>query len=159
MAIDRFRGEHYYMSNMYPLTVPLLSREGIAVPTSEHLYQATKFANIDQRAAVLQAETGFKAKKVASKLVNAGAELTPDWHDKRIDYMRQIITLKFVANPVIGNLLVATGAQQIIEGNRWGDNFWGESPAGSGNGQNWMGKILMETRAILACGAESPILS
>jgi len=39
--------------------------------------------------------------------------------------------------------LLATGDQELIEGNTWGDRFWGVC---DGEGQNQLGRLLMELR-------------
>ena len=46
-------------------------------------------------------------------------------------------------NPELGNKLLETGNQELVEGNTWGDIFWGVC---NGKGQNWLGKILMMVR-------------
>lgn len=43
-------------------------------------------------------------------------------------------------------LLLATGDEEIVE-NACGDDYWG--CGADGTGKNMLGKILMETRAIL----------
>jgi hypothetical protein len=43
-------------------------------------------------------------------------------------------------------LLLATGDKELIEGNTWGDTFWGVC---NGIGQNHLGKILMAKRTEL----------
>jgi predicted NAD-dependent protein-ADP-ribosyltransferase YbiA (DUF1768 family) len=41
-------------------------------------------------------------------------------------------------------LLQETRPYELIEGNNWGDKFWGQSPLGTG--RNELGKILMSVR-------------
>lgn len=43
--------------------------------------------------------------------------------------------------------LLATGGVELIEGNDWGDAFWGVC---GGYGQNWLGVLLMLVRSELA---------
>lgn len=43
--------------------------------------------------------------------------------------------------------LVGTGDAMLVEGNTWGDKFWGVC---RGEGENQLGKLLMERRAFLA---------
>lgn len=40
-------------------------------------------------------------------------------------------------------MLINTGDAELIEGNSWGDTFWGEC---NGIGENNLGKILMKIR-------------
>ncbi len=53
-------------------------------------------------------------------------------------------------------MLVATGQEELVEGNDWEDRFWGVDPPGSNNGENNLGKILMRVRneLALASGAD-----
>lgn len=41
------------------------------------------------------------------------------------------------------HMLLRTGEQDLIEGNDWGDTFWGVD---QGIGDNHLGKILMQVR-------------
>lgn len=49
-------------------------------------------------------------------------------------------------NPELRDKLVATGDAEIVEGNWWGDKFWGVC---RGVGENHLGKILMRIRTEL----------
>jgi predicted NAD-dependent protein-ADP-ribosyltransferase YbiA (DUF1768 family) len=57
--------------------------------------------------------------------------------------MREILIAKFSQNEDIKGKLLATGDTELIEGNTWGDTFWGVC---RGEGTNWLGKLLMEVR-------------
>lgn len=63
--------------------------------------------------------------------------------------MHSAVLRKFKANAGIRKLLLNTGTVQLIEGNTWEDRFWGVDPPGSQNGENNLGKILMQVRAEL----------
>lgn len=58
--------------------------------------------------------------------------------------MRDIVHIKFSSNDDLREALINTGSEELVEGNYWGDTFWGQSPVGTG--QNNLGKILMEIR-------------
>lgn len=47
MAITLFRGEHFYLSNMFPLEKFIETNLGLLVPTSEHVYMADRFTDKD----------------------------------------------------------------------------------------------------------------
>lgn len=51
--------------------------------------------------------------------------------------------------------LLATGGQELIEGNRWHDTFWGRCVCErcKGTGQNWLGRLIMQVREELRKGA------
>ncbi len=57
--------------------------------------------------------------------------------------MYEIVKNKFTQNPTLAKLLVDTNDKVIIEGNTWGDIYWGMC---KGKGENHLGKILMKVR-------------
>jgi predicted NAD-dependent protein-ADP-ribosyltransferase YbiA (DUF1768 family) len=60
--------------------------------------------------------------------------------------MQSLIRQKFAPGTELGNKLIETGTGKIVEGNNWGDTFWGVC---NGQGQNMLGKILMKQRESL----------
>ena len=82
----------------------------------------------------------------------AGRRITlrPGWDTLRLDVMRGIVRQKF-RDPVLAARLLATGAAHLEEGNTHGDRFWGTV---NGQGENWLGRILMEVRSELQAGQE-----
>lgn len=59
--------------------------------------------------------------------------------------MEDLLRLKF-SNREVANLLILTGDEELIEGNWWGDKFWGIY---NGEGENHLGKLLMKIRGEL----------
>jgi len=57
------------------------------------------------------------------------------------------VRAKFEQNPDLAAKLIATGDEELVEGNTWGDTYWGVC---RGVGQNKLGKILMNVRQELA---------
>ena len=64
--------------------------------------------------------------------------------DVKVKLMFDLVTEKFKQNPELKQKLLETGNQELIEGNTWNDTFWGVC---NGQGQNWLGKILMLVRS------------
>ena len=62
-----------------------------------------------------------------------------------MDIMRRLLKQKFSYSG-LKMLLLSTGNDKLVEGNTWGDHFWG---ACNGHGENWLGKLLMEIRSEL----------
>jgi predicted NAD-dependent protein-ADP-ribosyltransferase YbiA (DUF1768 family) len=60
--------------------------------------------------------------------------------------MRNLIRQKFKKDSLLGTRLLLTGDELLVEGNSWGDVFWGVC---NGIGENNLGKILMEQRAAI----------
>ncbi len=57
--------------------------------------------------------------------------------------MRAVLREKFEQNKDLVTLLLGTGKEQLIEGNKWHDTFWGVC---DGVGSNYLGILLMDLR-------------
>ena len=57
--------------------------------------------------------------------------------------MKEIVTAKFEQNELLRQRLKETGTAYLIEGNTWGDTFWGKVDS---KGENHLGLILMDVR-------------
>lgn len=160
--IERFRGEYAFLSNMQPLDYVILTpRVHTYAFSSEHAYQAAKFIDKGVHRAVAHVTAldrgynekldGIAAKNFAHELLDAGEPVHPEWDtEMKLAVMEDVVLRKFIANPRLLKLLVATGNETIVEGNTWGDRFWGVDPIGSDNGENHLGIILMDVRKRLA---------
>lgn len=146
MAIERFRDEHYFLSSMYPVKGGIEVGKDLVVPTVENGYQAAKFEDMQIRKAILGAPDGFVAKKTADRYQELGVPVREDWEEIKVELMRDLVGRKFAQHPRLAQGLLETADEEIVEGNTWDDNFWGVSPPGNPEGQNWLGRILMETR-------------
>lgn len=161
--ITRFRGEHFYLSNMFPLETYIETNLGLLVPTSEHVYMADRFVDEDIQREVALArgeeddirvyKDGLAAKQLAHEYIAAGASQLPEWQIACLGVMHSAILRKFRANAGIRAFLLGTGSELIVEGNTWEDRFWGVDPPGSDNGKNNLGKILMQVREELRLAA------
>jgi len=134
MIIDRFEGEYNFLSNFYksPITI-----EGITYPTVEHFYQAQKTHDTQIKQTIANLRFPGQAKKYGRKI-----PLREDWDEIKLDIMLWGLTEKF-NEPELESLLLKTGNATLIEGNNWGDTYWGQC---NGNGLNMLGKLLMEVR-------------
>jgi len=79
--------------------------------------------------------------KRAGRLVT----LTSEWEYLKVYRMWRGITMKFNHNTHIRMGLVETRDITLIEGNNWGDKFWGQV---NGEGMNMLGRLLMELREL-----------
>jgi predicted NAD-dependent protein-ADP-ribosyltransferase YbiA (DUF1768 family) len=59
--------------------------------------------------------------------------------------MYEEVSLKFYVYKNLGDMLLSTGDELLIEGNTWGDTYWGVDLK-TGIGENKLGKILMKVR-------------
>jgi len=139
MAISEFIDEFDFLSNFYPAETMY---DGIVYPTSEHAFAAAKSLDLSERDRILQEVTPGRAKRLGRRI-----ELRRDWEDVKVRIMKQLVLDKFTRNSDLMMRLLETGSEELIEGNNWGDKFWGVC---DGEGQNYLGIILMEVRDILS---------
>ena len=133
--IDCFDEEFAFLSNFFPAEV---SFEDEVYPTVEHAYQAAKTLDQKQRTTIREQGTPGKAKKRGGKI-----ELRPDWDVVKVSVMEQLLRQKF-GKTELKKFLAMTNGAVLIEGNSWGDVFWGVC---DGVGENHLGRILMKIRA------------
>lgn len=134
--ITSFSGEYRFLSNFWPANV---TDEEHRYATVEHAYQAAKTASASHRREILHANTAGIAKRLGRRV-----PIRPDWEDVKVGVMRELLRQKF-AEPTLRAKLLATGTALLVEGNTWGDRFWGQCPVGVG--ENWLGRLLMEIRS------------
>lgn len=129
-----FQGPHRFLSNFWPAPVRY---GGIMFPTSEHAYQAAKSDDVNEAVRVSLLKSPGDAKRVGRTLV-----VRKDWEQVKRQVMLDVLRLKFNL-PDLRRRLLATGDVQLVEGNTWGDRYWGVC---NGVGENWLGRLLMQVR-------------
>lgn len=133
--IDRFDREHAFLSNFHPS--PVRGPMGLLFPTVEHAFQASKTRSAIEVERIQDAPTPGRAKRLGRRVA-----LREDWEETRLDVMEELVWRKFVITDLRAKLL-ATGDAELVEGNGWGDTFWGVC---AGVGENHLGRILMRVR-------------
>lgn len=111
--------------------------------TSEHYFQAQKFAGTPHEEIIRNAASPKTAAKIGR---SRKCPLRKDWEEIKKTVMRKAVMQKFETHPDIRAVLLATGDEDIVE-NAPSDDYWGCGADGSG--QNRLGEILMEVRVIL----------
>lgn len=135
-CIDSFRGDYGFLSNFHACRVEY---QGIWYQNAEAAFQAQKCINEEDK-------LGFCGLPAArAKRRGRQVLLRPDWETVKVGLMEEIVRAKFTQNPHLAEKLLATGRQQIAEGNTWGDTCWGVD-ARTGKGENHLGRILMKVR-------------
>lgn len=137
-SILRFKGKYHFLSNFYRCQFVW---DNIVWMHSEGAFQAAKTLDRRVRSAMADLSNPVEAKKLGKRV-----ELRQDWPKVKDQIMLDIVRAKFRQNTDIAAMLEATGDAVLEEGNHWNDRYWGVCPAGSGNGQNKLGKILMIVR-------------
>jgi len=131
--IDWFRGKYSFLSNFYKAPVVF---DDVLYPSVENAYQAAKTLDINVREYFVNC-TAVDAKR--SKVI-----LRPDWDLVKVSIMYDLVYQKFFRHIDLRNQLLSTGNIELIEGNYWGDTFWGIC---RGKGDNYLGRILMQVRS------------
>lgn len=134
-AITRFEGDYFFLSNFFLADI---TYRGNAFLSTEHAYQASKTTNYNDFIRVQQADTPAEAKAIANRLARVH-----DWEDIKVDVMKKVITAKFIQHSALALMLANTEDRFLVEGNYWGDTFWGVC---KGRGRNMLGQILMDVR-------------
>ena len=133
-AIDSFSGDYRFLSNFYP---SLVIFNGLQFQTVEHAYQAAKSLKYSDQIKIKKAKNPSKAKRLGRSVT-----IRSDWEEVKEEIMLQLFCQKFGQSPLTHKLL-ATKNLSIIEGNNWGDTYWGIC---RGVGKNRLGILLMRVR-------------
>lgn len=138
MKIESFRDEYDFLSNFF--ASPLV-HDGISYPTVEHAFQAAKTLDFRDRILISKCTTAGKAKRRGR-----GVELRPDWEHVKVEIMKELLIQKFARHHDLKFRLLLTDGIELIEGNFWGDTFWGVC---DGRGKNILGQLLELVRELL----------
>lgn len=147
--IDSFRGEYYFLSNFYPVRVSALyipeelgfiltgATRIKEVESVEHAYQAFKAKGYDDFIKICKAKTPAQAKRFSKYI-----------YQKQMSSIVRLGLMEFLLKQKFEDLelkkrLIDTNDELLIEGNNWGDTFWGVC---NGEGENHLGRLLMKIR-------------
>ena len=108
--------------------------------TSEHCFQAQKFANPEHKKHVGLAKT---PKEAARRGRDRSMPLRRDWESVKDQLMQQAVLAKFTQHADLREILLGTGNAAIVEHTE-NDGYWGDG--GDGSGKNRLGQILMRVR-------------
>ncbi|CAG0937422.1 N-glycosidase [Thermoflexales bacterium] len=115
--------------------------DGLYWSTSEHYFQAQKFAGTPYLEEVRLARTPKEAARLGRR---RDWPLRPDWEQVKDDVMRRAVWRKFEANADLREVLLSTAGEELVEDSPT-DDYWG--CGAQRTGQNKLGQILMEVRA------------
>lgn len=139
--IKSFQGKYRFLSNF---CYCLIRSRGHNWRTAEHLFQAMKTTK-----GFVQEEIRKTQYPADAKMLGNLVKLRPDWKDIKLLMMKKILRMKFTQSSKLQGRLIATGNEELVEGNQWHDNFWGDCYCDKCKniiGLNWLGKLLMEVR-------------
>ena len=137
--ITHFTGDYKWLSNFYPSKVRWQDHY---YPSVEHAFQAAKWDGVPEE----QENIRLYCTAAQAKLAGRRAPISQRWNARRDGVMMILVTRKFATHPALAAKLLATGDQEIQEGNYWNDTYWGVC---KGVGLNRLGKLLMTIRTEL----------
>jgi len=137
--ILEFQGEYRWLSNFWPV---IIQYEGYKFPSNEHFYQAMKFKETRWDFFTKCRNPKKEARKIP---YNYTHNL---WNKYKVGIMWAGLHIKF-QDYILKDKLLNTGNVEIVEGNSWHDNFWGNclcDKCKNIDGENILGKYLMLIR-------------
>lgn len=157
-AIVGFDGDFSFLSNFHPSPIhPWWWPETLpAFPTVEHAFAASKVRCDGRELAWLEAvekirtaATPGQAKRLGRKapLRETWERIDPGGEPGKVKVMRLLLAAKFSPGSELAQGLIDTFPRLLVEGNTWGDTFWGVTR--EAGGENWLGKLLMGRRTVL----------
>lgn len=151
------RDEDYYeFTNFFPAYINLKGKQW---PTTEHYFQAQKFATdpnqvTDQEDEVRKLDTPREAFDYVRK--NEWVMTYEEWNLEKNKVMRAALLAKFQQNLDLQDLLLGTGYKKLVE-HTYKDKYWGDG--GDGTGKNTLGILLMSVRDQIRKELAEPNLS
>ena len=132
--IDKFKGKYFFLSNFYEAPVMY---EGLIYLNNEAAFQSAKLEDVSKRISFCSINPS-KAKSKGRRV-----QLRYNWEKIKDEVMYQCVLDKFTRNSELKEKLINTGDEELVEGNDWGDTYWGMV---NNKGKNVLGKILMRVR-------------
>lgn len=129
--------EYGCFSNFSPHPIKL---KGKTWPTSEHYFQAQKFAGTPDEEEVRQAKSPMVAARMGR---SRKRPLRKDWEGVKDSIMHEAVLAKFTQHADLRETLLGTGEAKLVEHTE-NDAYWGDG--GDGSGKNRLGQILMRVR-------------
>lgn len=108
--------------------------------TSEHYFQAQKFAGTEYEEQIRKAKSPMKAAELGR---NRKIKICKNWDKIKDTVMYDTVKAKFIQYEELKLLLLGTENSKLIEHTK-NDDYWGDG--GNGKGLNKLGKILMKVR-------------
>jgi ribA/ribD-fused uncharacterized protein len=136
--ITSFTDRYSFLSNFHSQGFYFIDQW---VKSAEHAYQASKASSPHDFKLILEAETPRDARELGQKVGHASS-----WFENRQKIMLSILECKFSV-PNLRQMLIETDERRLIEGNNWGDRYWGcVLEDGRWVGENHLGRLLMQLR-------------
>lgn len=141
-TISDFHGKNMFLSNFFTYSFTFEGREYL---NAEAAFQAAKCVDDKEK------DKYTTMPPNVAKRTGRREKLRPDWEEVCTDVMYRVVKAKF-SDPFLCCLLKKTGDAELVEGNHWHDNKWGDCHCPKCKdrpGENRLGKILMRVRSEL----------
>jgi N-glycosidase YbiA len=131
-------GEHGCFSNFSRHSIFLKKKRW---PTTEHYFQAQKFAGTEHEEEVRKCKTPSLAANMGR---SRKLPLRRDWESVKDQIMMDALRAKFTQHEDLKATLLGTGDAKLVEHTE-NDSYWGDG--GDGSGKNRLGQLLMKPQA------------
>lgn len=132
-----FSGDLYFLSNFYPCEILI---KGILFANVEQYFQWSKCITKQDKDNILSTDNPGEAKCIGRKV-----KINPNWDNIREYVMYEGLIAKFTQNEDLKSKLLSTDDSLLVEGNNWGDKFWGVDYY-TRIGENKLGKLLCKVK-------------
>lgn len=131
--ISSFDGDNEFLSNFW--LCPIVMGDHV-YPSTENAYQAAKYPKAERQQFTTCSPA--MAKKLGGRIARP-----KNWDTEKRSVMFKVLKRKFAKGSYNSVRLMNTGNQELVEGNDWGDTYWGVC---EGEGKNYLGIMLMDIR-------------
>jgi len=154
-VISEFKGEYRFLSNfftspfnsgvLYPMHTMFVLQypELIVFPSVEAFFQSMKATSPE-----IAAKIGEMRNPADAKRAGRNVDIRQNWLEIREFVMKAGLVAKYHSNPALSSGLVDTAPAFLIEGNYWGDSYWGYDLKRN-FGHNRLGSLTMDVRHLL----------
>jgi ribA/ribD-fused uncharacterized protein len=149
IRFHRINDAYGEFSNVAPYPISLKGKQW---PTSEHYFQAQKFAGTFREEDIRRARSPMEAVRMAR---DPRFFARDDWELVKDKVMLEAVRAKFQQHRRLAERLLSTNDALIVE-HTPNDAYWGDG--GDGTGRNELGRILMQVRSELRA-ARQPLRS
>lgn len=140
-VIRDFRGEHSFLSNFAECFIWL---RGVLYHSVEAAFQSEKNPSAEwKKFCSDNKRNSVAAIRAAGRMI----KLRSDWHNVKDAVMEYCVKQKFKQEPFRSKLLDIPNDCFIVEGNTWGDTYWGADLRMGG--RNKLGNMIMQLKATM----------
>jgi ribA/ribD-fused uncharacterized protein len=151
-VIGEFKGKYAFLSNFHAHPVKWRNQWW---KWSEGPYQSEKTRDLKHKKLIWAAPTPQEAKRLGGPKGLPRHLLREDWDRIKDEVMYKVLVAKF-SDAKLRKMLLDTGDAYLVEGNWWGDTYWGVC---NGVGKNKLGRLLMRLRKEIRSGQHAVVNS